>query len=357
MAKPYLPNVDALVGMGIDPKTGLPVKFSNPDNELKNDIRRQLRVIDEQDFVNRYTWYNIPMNITSQDIERMLYYRGQLLFFYSPTDEKFYLLPYAVEGSLDVYGRAETVHPIPFNGTENQALYDYLSTVKLDVVYAPNVDGTGNVERSGVILKDYTNQLSVNTIIPRVSLQDSLLDTMAGCIPYMNTNLLVNCGIKGIRVNDPDQKQEVDSANKLFKKYSQEGKPYVPIVGQIEFQDLGTGVGVTKSEEFMLAMQSLDNYRLSTYGLDNGGLFEKKAQELQSEADLNGQKCNLVLQDGLAWRQNFCTIINSIWGLGIWCDINENISMMDVEGDGMYNNDEDGNSGGVDYESSDDSTI
>ena len=62
----------------------------------------------------------------------------------------------------------------------------------------------------------------------------------------------------------------------------------------------------------MLAMQSLDNLRLSGYGIDNGGLFEKKAHELQSEADINGGPVGLVMQDGLSIRQNFCNIVNSI---------------------------------------------
>ena len=83
------------------------------------------------------------------------------------------------------------------------------------------------------------------------------------------------------------------------------------IIGNIEFQELTSGQ-LGKAEEYMLAMQSLDNFRLSGYGIDNGGLFEKKAHELQTEADINGGPVGLVLQDGLSIRQNFCNIVNSI---------------------------------------------
>jgi hypothetical protein len=125
------------------------------------------------------------------------------------------------------------------------------------------------------------------------------------------------------------------------------GDPYVPIVGTIDFQELTDGP-VSKSEEYMLAMQSLDNLRLSGYGVDNGGLFEKKAHELQSEADINGGPVGLVLQDGLSIRQNFCNIVNSIWGLGIWCEPAQNIMGADTDGDGlMYDRDDDAESTGV----------
>ena len=98
----------------------------------------------------------------------------------------------------------------------------------------------------------------------------------------------------------------------------------------------------------MLAMQSLDNFRLSIYGLDNGGLFEKKAHELQTEADLNGGPVGLVLQDGLSIRQNFCNIVNSIWGLDIWCAPSQNVMGMDNDGDGsIAEDDSDGANTGI----------
>ena len=54
-------------------------------------------------------------------------------------------------------------------------------------------------------------------------------------------------------------------------------------------KELNSIIKEGKIEEYMLAMQSLDNLRLSGYGIDNGGLFEKKAHELQTEADINDQ--------------------------------------------------------------------
>ena len=81
-------------------------------------------------------------------------------------------------------------------------------------------------------------------------------------------------------------------------------------------------------------MQSVDNFRLSGYGIENGGLFEKKAHELESEAAINGGPIGLVMQDYVSIRQHFCNVVNSIWGLGIWCEPTENITQ-DLNGDGV----------------------
>ena len=352
-----LPDLETLWQAGINPKTGLPLKFGAGSKAvLKEDLKKFLRLIDEQDAVNRYIWYNLPANITSQELERMLYYKGQLCFFYDKNLEEFYFMPYALDGTIDFYGRYNTIHPVPMtSGTEdkgNKAQAQYLAEKKLKCVYGIKVDEITleDFDNSTVLLHDYTKQLS-QTIMPRVTVNDPLLDVMAECIPFMRTALISSTGINGIRVNDADQQQNVADAGRSVERAALTGNPWVPIIGNIEFQELTNGQ-LGKAEEYMLAMQSLDNLRLSGYGIDNGGLFEKKAHELQTEADLNGGPVGLILQDGLSIRQNFCNIVNSIWGIGIWCEPAENIIGADKDGDGMvYDRNIEGQSSGV--ESSD----
>lgn len=350
MAQPNIPDLQTLWQAGINPKTGLPVKFGNGKYTLKEDIRKQLRIIDEQDAVNRYVWYNLPANITSQELERMIYLKGQLCFFYDEDLEEFYFMPYALDGTIDFYGRFNTIHPIPMtSGTDdkgNKAQAEYLANKKLKCIYGLDLEGKVDKVKSTVLLHDYTKQLS-QTIIPRVALQEPLLDTMSEMIPMMRTNLLASCGIKGMRVNDADQQQNVDDASRSLEAAAMTGKPWLPIIGNVDFQEL-TDNATAKAQDYMLSLQSLDNFRLSTYGIDNGGLFEKKAHELQSEADLNGGPVGLVLQDGLSIRQNFCNIANSIWNLGIWCEPAENVSGADMDGDGlMYDENDAGENTGL----------
>ena len=91
---------------GIDPRTKLPIKMEDGEKcLLKDNIRRALRVLDEQNAINRYVWYNLPNGLNGQLLERILYYKAQGMFFYSPLDETFYYLPYALNGTIDIYGR------------------------------------------------------------------------------------------------------------------------------------------------------------------------------------------------------------------------------------------------------------
>lgn len=351
--KPFMTDMSLYWQAGINPKTGLPVKMGSSKCTTKEDVKKFLRLIDEQDAVNRYVWYNLPCNLTSQELERMLYYKGQLAFFYLPDLEEFYFMPYALDGTIDFYGRYNSVHPVPMtSGTDDKAgkaQAEYLSGIKLKCVYAmKDMDSVTYEDMTGsaVLLHDYTKQLA-QTIIPRQNINDPLLDMMSECPAYMRTALISSTGTLGVRVNDADQADSVRDGSDSLQEAALTGDPWVPIVGNIEFQEL-TGGQIAKAEEYMLAMQSLDNLRLSGYGIDNGGLFEKKAHELQSEADINGGPVGLVLQDGLSIRQNFCNIANSIWGLGIWCEPAENVMGADLNGDGLtYDRNEDGAQSGV----------
>lgn len=357
MGKPNIPDLRTLIQAGFDPKTGLPNKIGTKPC-LKENVKKALRLIDEQDAVNRYTWYNLPCNITSQELERMLYYKGQLAFFYMKDLDEFYFMPYALDGTIDFYGRFNTVHPVPMTSGEDKAgkaQAELLSNIKLKCVYGIKLPEDLTVEdltKSTVLLHDYSKQLS-QTIIPRQIINDGIIDIEAECIPFMRTALIEETGVMGVRVQDADQAAAVqDGANSLVNA-AMNGDMYVPIVGQMEFQELTNGT-TGKAEDYMLAMQSLDNFRLSLYGIDNGGLFEKKAHELQSEADINGGPVGLVLQDGLSIRQNFCNIVNSIWGLGIWCEPAENIMGADLNGDGLtYDRNENNENGGIENDSDD----
>lgn len=352
---PYLPNLEPIIAAGIDPKTGLPAKVtSSAPCNLKENIKRVIRIQDEQDAVNRYTWYNLPDGLNGQMLERMLYYKGQLCFFYFKEMDKFYFMPYALDGGIDFYGRYIGVHPIPFSGgttdeEKKQASKQMtiLSAKKLkptyDVLTVEELieEGVSALDTRCVLLKDYTEQLA-QTITPRQIINDGIIDVEAELIPFMRTALIRATGVKGMRVGNQDEQSNVQAANNSMLDAALTGKVNIPIIGQVDFQELNDGV-VGKADEFMMALQSLDNFRLSTYGLDNGGLFQKRERKLVAEQEMNagGGSVGLVMQDGLSIRQRFCDIVNSIWGLGIWCDVSETVSGADKNMDGELSDQQD----------------
>lgn len=330
-----------LIQAGINPKNGLPLKMSKKTN-LKEALIKATRVADEQAAVNRYVWYNIPADLSSQELERLLYYKGQLAFFY--LEDKFYFMPYALDGTIDFYGRYNTIHPVPISASgdekQNKVREKLLADIKLNVVKGiklPEELEMADIDKSAVILRDYTNQLS-QTIIPRVSLQEGVIESEVDCLMYGKTALKLGTGVKGLRVQDADQADSVLQANESMDRAALDGDALIPIIGKMEFQEIANGSPL-KGEEFLLMAQSYDNIRLGLYGLDNGGIFQKKAHELQSEADMAGGPVGLVLQDGLAQRQEFCNIVNSIWGVNIWCEIAQNVAGMDNDGDGAIDED------------------
>ena len=332
-----LPDLNSLIAAGIDPKTGLPVKMDISEG-FKANNKKLLRILDEQDAVNSFTWYNLPSGLNSRLIERILYYKGQGAFFYMEATNEFYFLPYALDGTIDVYGRFKGITPLPFNGsasmTKDGKEKPWITGLTKKPVYDIKLEELtySDLTDSCVLLKDYTEQIS-QTNISRQVLMDPLLDVMSECIPFMRTALVNGTGVRGMRVNDEDEQASVKYASMALNKAALSGEKYVPIIGKVEFQDLTDGT-IAKAEEYLLAMQSLDNYRLSLHGLDNGGLFQKKSHVLESEQSMNQGKASLVLQDKLKNRQDFCDIVNSIWGLGIWCEISESVLGIDRDLDG-----------------------
>lgn len=333
-------DLQTLIQAGIDPRTGLPVKAAQGlQSKLKEGIKALFRIIDEQDAVTRYTWYNLPCNITSQELERLLYYKGQLAFFYCEPLEQFFFMPYALDGTIDFYGRYNRIHPVPMaNGTteEEKKIYgaqmDYLSTLKLDVLYDIPLEPV-DPYKSCVIVHDYTKQMS-QTVISRQVLNDPLLDVMSDTLPLMRTALFNSSGVLAMRVNSQDEQSNVRAANQAIDTAVLNGQRYIPVLGNIDFQELAGGE-TAKAEEFLMSLQSLDNLRLSTHGLDSGGLFQKKAHVLESENSMNAGHARSALDDGLMIRQHMCDIANAIWGIGMSCEISESALMMDKNMDGM----------------------
>lgn len=355
-----LPDVQTLIQAGINPKTGLPLKMGDTGSgcNLKEAIRKQLRILDEQNAVNRYKWINLPVGLSSQELERLLYYRGQLAFFYLEELNQFYLLPYALDGTLDAYGRFNTIHPVPIaSGSKDEAvkksekaLADYLSTKKFHVLYDV-VTPDELVKKPDfyfneccVLLHDYTKQIS-ETIVSRQQLMDPLLDVMSNCIPYMNTALMNSTGVTGVKVQNEDESAQVIIASQAIQQSALNGEKWVPMQGGLNFQDLAAGTNV-KPEEFLLAMQGMDNYRLSLHGLDNGGLFQKKSHMLEAEQEMNAGNMSLILKDGLNIRQRFSDIVNSVWATGTGCIPSEEVINMDLNGDGLVATDNEAESTG-----------
>ena len=341
MAKPAIYDIKTLIQAGIDPKTGLPIRMNVYNSQLKNDLKKIERIKDEQMAVHRYKWYNLPFDLTSEEVERMLYYKYSLIVFWEKTTEKFYLMPYALDGGIDFYGRFAQVHPVPMsNGTSEvekkhiDRVRNYLSTLKLKVLYdIPDValtqDKLENFDPTEYtyILRDYTPQLS-QTDIPRAMLQESLIDLKSDLLPFMRTALTNATGIVGVRVQNQDEASNVAAANSSLKEAALNGKMFIPIVGQVEMQEM-TGNGSLRAQEFLLALQGIENYQKEIYGIGSNGLMQKASHMLANEQAMNQASGSSAFDDGLMWRQWWCVMVNTLYGTETWCDMGD-VGMLDA---------------------------
>lgn len=242
------------------------------------------------------------------------------MFFYMDADEKYYFLPYALDGTIDVYGRYVSVTPLPFNGTANDGddkkPKPWITGLTRECQYSlkEDVDDNSKSEKC-VLLHDYSQQMS-QTNISRQVLNDPLLDIEADMLPFARTALLNSTGVLGMRVNSQDEYSNVEAASRSINRAALEGKKYIPVIGNVDFQEM-TGGDIAKAEEFLMTMQSIDNYRLSLHGLDSGGIFQKKSHMLESENEMNEGKSSFTMQDRLYQRQKFCELINKVFGLNV----------------------------------------
>lgn len=325
-------------------------------NRLQEEIFNSLQTIDRQTAMNRFTWYNLPEGISGELIERILFDRGKLMLFV--LNEKPYIAPYTLfypedDGpGIDMYGRYKGVTPVPYRGpiidqSDLEPLIKGISfTPNYDVALPEDyIDFTPEaledvINNSAVLLQDYTGN-APERVVPRCITNTALLNLMSEMLPFMRTSLINSTGVRGLKVNDDTEVGEVNRANNQLQKAALSGDIYTPIKGTIDFQDLTNGT-TGKAEEFLLSMQSLDNLRLSIWGLDNGGLFQKRSHILEAEQEMNAGNVGMVLKDSLDRRQKFCTIANSIWGTSMWCEVSETVLGIDTTGDGVIGDNEAG---------------
>lgn len=356
MGKPRMIDVNLLIQAGINPKTLLPSKFENyiDDDDLVDSIKGVVSVIDRQDAVNRYEWYNLPKGITSELIERVIYYKGSAIFFYMAENNSFYFLPYGLAGDIDIYGRYLEVTPLPFAGptatTDNSGnSKPWIKGYTKKVIYEVPIDYIPDINKSCVILRDYVNGIEQNNQ-PRFKLNEGLVNLESQMIPFLRTALLGLTGISGLRVNSEDEQSNVRAAAQSVKQAALTGSCWIPVVGGLDFQNFDKP-NIGDANQFLLSMQAIDNLRLSTLGLKNGGLFEKQGTILQSESDMANSNTDLILQDGLSTRQEFCNIVNKVFNLHIWCEAKEQQDEL-LMGDNPDNNNQfenENNNGGGDF--------
>lgn len=309
---------------------------------IKEEIERSLEIREKSQYVRRYRWINTPTGMDANLMERILYYRGRVVLF--ELEGKFYHLPFALNGTIDAYGRYKTVTPLTFNGTirtdEDGRNYmgdgTLLNDLELKVLY--DVDGYDGTQ-SAVILNDYTQGIS-EFIIPRYQLNRVYHSELANIVVLIKHNLISSARVYTTRVLDEGQKNAVLSEfNNMEEDIIQNGKRIFAITSQTKLEEILKDKTL-ETQEYWQCYVSLDNLRENLIGIENNGIFKKKERQLKGEQELEASSADLVYQDGLYNRQQMCQRFNAIFGTNMWVEESEVISGHDIDGDGDIDDNE-----------------
>lgn len=328
-ARMYDLSLYRAAGIPVNTKYGIDPSYTNTEF---NEIARVLEIQDLREFTERYQWVNIPKGLTSDLIERILYFRGRAVFYYNDTVEKFQFLPFASNNVIDEYGRWTHCNTFPFTGVSEttkekkytrmgiELVYDDLFTMddlydEVEVARIEKEWETGSDK--GIILNDSVLGLSQQPVI-RANIVKPMIGSMATCYQIINTAMYASADYNLIKVTTQDELESVKGQISTINSEILSGNRFGAVMGDINLDSLKT-TNASSIQDLFETFNSLDNYRKSTMGVDNAGVFNKKERMLQQEQALNGSNADSIYTDGLYQRQRFCDLVNQYYGTNMWC--------------------------------------
>ncbi len=313
----------------IDQQAGIKRGNTTPAKLKLENVKNSLREMDLKQWLRRFECYNLPDDIDWDLLGRLLYFRGQVALFYYEPLNRFFVLPFGLSGDIDVYGRYNQITPVKMGGEpgKDEKLDSNLVLNVVKDVLSEEEDEKMTIEeamKSCVIIKSHNMPYYTQNVIPRVQEIDWILEQEAKQLIWCETASKNSCGTSGIKC-DAKTSDEIIKYNDQLEEASILGYKYIPIEAEtsVNFKDAEPvdSKQTLQPQEFLQTFQSLDNYRLMTMGLENGGVFEKQGTILQSEANLNSNNTRGILLDDLRLIQKSFLIANQLWGTSMWIDL------------------------------------
>lgn len=292
----------------------------------------------KQETLERYMWLNVPFGLTADIIERVLFYRGKGVLYFNDNVGKFQFLPFALNKTIDEYGRYTACNTLPFTGVDSKTdknkkdrtlVYENLEIV-YDLPYNREMlEGIRNRKVVGIILNDSSLGISQQPVI-RSNYVKPVLHLMATLMQIINTAMF---GAADHNLLQVENESELDSVNMQIEAINQDilrGNRFTPIIGKLPITPIKTS-NTANLEGLFGTFNSLTNFLKSITGVANAGVFDKKAHLLQEEQRLNGSNSDDIYYNGLRQRQEFCLLVQAYYGYPIWCESKRGMSGAESE--------------------------
>ena len=324
--------------------------------------------------IERFKWLNLPDEIPSALIERVLFFRFKGCLFYEETLERYFFLPFALKGedrkTIDSYGRYLSITPVLFTGQwksagdgEDSKDMDFITDKAFDVVYdlpkdsevimADYVDeendqediqkistGIENKQRKAVILNSQSLQISQD-FTPMSSLCMPYNEQLTDILVLVNLDLVNSAKVFYIIAKDEAAKEAIEKEFSDLDTSILNGKRHFVATSMLEFKELTSGQSAKDTARYFQSYQSIDNLRKDLIGIDNGGSFLKQEHMTMGETEQNSNSGSAVLKNALRQRKEFCAIANKVWGLNIDVELCENEQQQIVQPKGSQTLDRD----------------
>lgn len=269
------------------------------------------------EFIERFEYENLPEGLTKDLIERILFYRGKGIFF------EFYgvpmFLPFTLKSdggnaNLDSYGRFKVVTPFLFTGVaegKERALANG------DFAIEPVYD---KIEREytnpGVIL--YDSPLGIGQENPRmVDLLEPYLGKSADIYTMISLAVVNSGDVYMSQVEDESQIEAFHDEMQDFDSKILSGQRFFGIASTLDMKPFARDKSGSKASDLYQVLQSNENLRKSLMGIESGGTFLKKEHMTDNETETNSSGGTLVLKSSLRLREEFCDLINHVFGYDI----------------------------------------
>ena len=283
--------------------------------------------------IERFEWKNLPPELNADLIERVLYFRFKGAMF--KFNDRFFFLPFTLKGTIDSYGRYQTITPVLFTGQWKSAgdgnfekdiafVTDKSFTAIYDTPKSENNEdqeetSQEDAENKAVILTDSTLEISQD-FTPMAYIIRPIIEQMVDILVLVNIDLITSAKHFYIVAKDKDQKDAIEQEFSNLDHRILNGKRYTVVTSATDLKEL-TGTSPKDTARYFQSFQSIDNLRKDLIGSDNGGTFMKQEHTTEMETKANTNSGSCVLNNALRMRQSFCEIVNNVFDLNISVDV------------------------------------
>lgn len=315
---------------------------TNPQFTINRDKSKYELIWSQYDLMqctSRYVWEDLPDNIKSYDIERMLYYRTSLVGF--KLSGKIFILPYLISGTLNPYGYPTKVRPITYNG---KPVGNKSQLLNGQLVLYPNISGVSDGHYDSVLLFDNVPRYTGSNIgISRFALNQILIADMAEVLSRINVNLVVTNKKLFMIAKDPNQRAIIEK--EITTSFGSDS-PIVVISSPLEMQSV-QNTDDYQADDLFNVLKNYDAIRCFMSGIQSKNFgTEKKERLVAGELAGNEEQIDLVADLGLELRQEFADKMNKLFNLNIKVHKRADEYDAETDGRGLTTDQEQANLGG-----------